>query len=49
MHLLLSMVAFGFGFLAMVGARHFVGELLALAYRRPPALFIESHDESKDS
>jgi hypothetical protein len=49
MQLPLSMVAFGFGFFAMVGARHFMGKLLALANRRPPELLIEPHDDSKDS
>jgi hypothetical protein len=49
MQLLVSMVAFGFGFFAMVGARHFMRELLALANRRPPELFIEPHDDSKES
>jgi hypothetical protein len=44
MHLPLSIVAFAFGFFGMVGARHFLGELLALVDRRPPALCIDPHD-----
>jgi hypothetical protein len=49
MHLLHSIVVIGFAFVAGLGARSFVRDLLSLTQHRPPSVFDALREDDQES